>query len=124
MELSVLFKSVLEQDKAPVVICDLDNTIVYMNPAAVEYDAKRGGAELLGKSVMNCHAPRTENKIATVLDWFKKSPENNIVYTQHKVPTNEDVYMVALRDDEGTLVGYYEKHEYKNAETMERYKMD
>ena len=30
--------------------------------------------------------------------------------------------MVALRD-EGKLIGYYEKHEYRNAETMEPYDM-
>lgn len=29
--------------------------------------------------------------------------------------------MVALRDDSGTLIGYYEKHEYRDRETMERY---
>ena len=28
--------------------------------------------------------------------------------------------MVALRD-EGKLIGYYEKHEYRNAETMKPY---
>ena len=33
---------------------------------------------------------------------------------------NKDVYMVALRD-EGELIGYYEKHEYRNAETMKPY---
>ena len=33
---------------------------------------------------------------------------------------NKDVYMVALRE-EGRLIGYYEKHEYRNAETMKQY---
>ena len=33
---------------------------------------------------------------------------------------NKDVYMVALRD-EGNLIGYYEKHEYRNSETMKPY---
>lgn len=28
------FKSVLEQDEAAIVLCDLEHTIVYMNPAA------------------------------------------------------------------------------------------
>ena len=32
--------------------------------------------------------------------------------------------MVALRDDDGTLIGYYEKHEYRNQETAELYKME
>lgn len=30
------FKSVIDADDAPVVICDLEHTIVYMNPTAVK----------------------------------------------------------------------------------------
>ena len=29
--------------------------------------------------------------------------------------------MVALRDEDGKLIGYYEKHEYRNRETMKFY---
>ncbi len=29
--------------------------------------------------------------------------------------------MIALRDDDGTLIGYYEKHEYRNIETAKPY---
>ena len=29
--------------------------------------------------------------------------------------------MVALRDEDGTLIGYYEKHEYRDSETLPRY---
>ena len=29
--------------------------------------------------------------------------------------------MVALRDEVGKLIGYYEKHEYRDRETMELY---
>ena len=32
--------------------------------------------------------------------------------------------MVALRDDDGELIGYYEKHEYRTAETMKMYDID
>lgn len=38
----------------------------------------------------------------------------------YKIGESKDVYMVALRD-EGELIGYYEKHEYRNAETMKPY---
>lgn len=31
------------------------------------------------------------------------------------------VYMVAPRDDAGKLIGYYEKHEYRNLETRKLY---
>ena len=36
MELGAYFKSIIEQDQAPVVICDTEHTVIYMNPAAVE----------------------------------------------------------------------------------------
>ena len=29
--------------------------------------------------------------------------------------------MVALRDEDGTLIGYYEKHDFRKAETMKQY---
>ncbi len=32
--------------------------------------------------------------------------------------------MVALRDEDGTLIGYYEKHEYRDVETCMRYDFD
>ncbi len=32
-----LFRSVLAGDRAPVVICDLSHTVVYLNPAAIEH---------------------------------------------------------------------------------------
>ena len=31
--------------------------------------------------------------------------------------------MVALRDDSGDLIAYYEKHEYRDRETMKMYEM-
>lgn len=33
--LSTYFKSIIDQDRYPVVICDLKHTILYMNPAMV-----------------------------------------------------------------------------------------
>lgn len=34
-DLNAYFKSIIDQDREAVVICDLDHTIIYMNPAAV-----------------------------------------------------------------------------------------
>ena len=53
-------------------------------------------------------------------DTISLDESHNIVYTFHNEKQNKDVYMVALRDD-GKLIGYYEKHEYRNAETMKQY---
>ena len=121
MELLHFFKSVIDQDRCAIVICNLEHEIIYMNPTAVERYAKRGGAELVGKSLMNCHNPQSAEKIHKVVAWFAQSRENNIIYTYYNEKENKDVYMIALRDGDGTLIGYYEKHEYRNRETAKMY---
>ena len=80
----------------------------------------RGGDKLIGRSLLDCHNPESRDKIQQVVDWFAIDERHNIVYTFHNEKQNKDVYMVALRDD-GKLIGYYEKHEYRNAETMKQY---
>lgn len=124
MELSLFFKSVIDMDTAAVVICNLQHEIIYMNPAAGERYKKSGGLSLVGSSLLDCHNEKSKVKIKQVVDWFLKSPENNRVYTFYNPKENKDVYMIALRDDTGALIGYYEKHEYRNRETAEFYCMD
>lgn len=114
------FKSIVDQDRCAVVICNLEHEVIYMNPAAVESYAKRGGDKLIGQSLLNCHNAQSNEKIKQVIAWFASSPEHNLVYTFHNEKQNKDVYMVALRD-EGKLIGYYEKHEFRNRETMQQY---
>ena len=115
--LEQLFKSVLDMDRAPIVLCNMDSTVVYMNPSAIA----RYKVDLTGKSIKICHPDAANEKIDRVLQWFGKSRENNIVYTFCNEKENKDVYMVALRDANGELIGYYEKHEYRNKETASLY---
>ena len=120
MKLDSYYKSIIDQDRAAVVICNLQHEILYMNPAAVNNYAKRGGSSLVGKSLLKCHNPESGQKIQQVIDWFAADESHNIVYTFHNEKQNKDVYMVALREG-SKLIGYYEKHEYRNAETMKPY---
>ncbi len=117
--LEQVFKSILEQDKAPIVVCDMQSKVLYMNPAAI----LRYKRDLTGQSVKSCHPAAANEKIDRVLDWFSQSRDNNIVYTYRNDKENKDVYMVALRNDDGALIGYYEKHEFRNRETARLYDM-
>ena len=114
MELSQFFKSIIDQDPMPVVICDLNNIIVYMNPAAIENYDDDGGKKLIGLLIFDCHSHASVEKIDRVVKWFAQSPDNNIIHTFYKESKCRDVYMVALRDEDGNLIGYYEKHESRN----------
>ncbi|MDE7362408.1 MAG: PAS domain-containing protein [Oscillospiraceae bacterium] len=122
MNLTQFYKSVLDQDRSPIVICNLQHEIIYMNATAVERYKKHG--DLLGKSLLDCHSPASNEMIKRVVEWFAADSAHNIVFTFHNDKENKDVYMVALRDENGGLIGYYEKHEYRNAETMPRYNLD
>ena len=116
--LNRLFKSIIDQDTASVVVCDMNSKIVYMNPASI----KRYHRDLTGGNLKDCHPPKANKMIDKVLDWFKASEDNNIMDTFHNETENKDVYMGALRDDDKTLIGYYEKHEYRNIESVGFYK--
>ena len=117
MKLYKLFKSVLDQDRTPVVVCDMNDIIVYMNPCAI----KRYHKDLTGKSIKDCHPPKANEMIDRVVAWFNESKDNNTIYTYRNDEENKDANMEALREDDGTLIGYYEKHEYRNRETNTLY---
>lgn len=121
MNLLPFFKSILNEDKSPIVICDLNHTIIYMNPSACQRYKRQGGEELMGKSLLNCHNPKSREMIEKVIAWFGESYDNNRIYTYRNDEENKDVYMIALRDESGELIGYYEKHEYRNRETEPLY---
>lgn len=114
------YKSIIDQDRSAVVICDTTHKIIYMNPAAIKTYAKRGGEKLIGQSIMDCHNEESREKMRRVVEWFAESPEHNMVYTFYNEKQNKDVYMVALRAGD-KLIGYYEKHEFRNRETMKMY---
>lgn len=121
MELSKYFKSVIDQDKSAVVICNLEHEIIYMNPAAIQRYEKQGGQALVGRSLLDCHGPHSCELIKKVILCFTESEEHDRIYTSYNEKENKDVYMVALRNDDGSLIGYYEKHEYRNRETAKMY---
>lgn len=124
VDLAVFWKSVLEQDEAAIVLCNLLHEIVYMNPVAVRRYANHGGSQLLGKNILDCHNKASREKMLAVCRWFQESPSHNKVFTTHNAKENSDVYMVALRSDDGTLIGYYERHMDRTPETQKCYTME
>ena len=121
MKLSQYFKSIIDTDSTAIVICDTEHKIIYMNPAACKSYCKSGGHLLIGKSLLECHNAKSGELINQVIDWFKADKRNNRVHTFFNENQNKDVYMVALRDDNGALIGYYEKHEYRSPDTSPLY---
>ena len=123
MELNCFFQSIIDQDTAPIVVCDLDHTVLYLNATA----AKRYGqgyalgSDMVGKNLLNCHNSKSRELIENCLAWFASDEEHNIVHESYNPQENKDVYIVALRDKEKKLIGYYEKHEYRTRDTSKFY---
>ena len=108
MELVPFLKSVVDNDTDAVVVCDLSHTMIYLNPAAVKRYEKRGGAALVGKSVLDCHNEHSRRMIERVIEWYQKDASHNVVFLGFQEKRREDLYMIALRDENGGLIGYYE----------------
>lgn len=117
MKISPFFRSVVDADIAPIVICETDHTIVYLNPAAAKRYASMGGMQLIGRSILECHNEKSNERIRSIVEWFEDDPDNNRVFLAHYDDENKDTYMTALRDERGELIGYYEKHEYRTPES-------
>ena len=100
-----LYKSFLNSMKNPFMFVDNTHTISYMNKAAIaHYDA---GEKLLGTSIFDCHNEQSNKMINEIFEKMLKGLE------EEKITDNEKyiVYMRAIRDDEGNLLGYYERYE-------------
>lgn len=52
-----------------VTVCDLKGIIVYMNRASIFGFHKYGGADLIGKSLLDCHLPVSQEKIKEMLEY-------------------------------------------------------
>lgn len=114
--LTTYFKGIIDANEKPIVVCNTEHIIIYMNPAAVKQYQKRGGADLVGKSIFDCHNPHTKELIKKNVQAMKKDKSLNKIFEFHKNwdGANDDVYCAAIRDDSGELIGYYEKFEDKN----------
>ena len=53
------YKSIIDQDRCAVVICNLKHEIIYMNPAAILNYKKWGGDKLIGRSLLGCLNPKS-----------------------------------------------------------------
>jgi transcriptional regulator with PAS, ATPase and Fis domain len=83
-----------EEMNVRVTVCDLDAKIVYMNKAAIEGFQKYGGAQLIGKSLYDCHIPKSCD---TIKDLLAKPRDNSYLLNKgdfkrmiHQIPWMEN----------------------------------
>jgi len=102
---NVSLDHLLDSLKDPFVFCDTSHVIRYMNRAAVERYA--GKPAEIGRSIFDCHNDESNLQIAQVADTLALG-EDEVLITDDE---RHRIYMRAVRDAEGTLLGYYERYE-------------
>lgn len=109
------YQAILDSVKHPIVFVDNDHIIRFMNRAAkVRYYERRGYAELIGKSILDCHNPVSINQI---MQAYKRLENGEDEVRLHLDKDREKATVfVGVRDDNGRLLGYYERSERTNAQ--------
>jgi PAS domain-containing protein len=109
MEESKITKLLLEAIPYPVVFADLSHRIRYVNRRAVfEYEEMRGHRNLLGSSLLDCHNEQSRQKIREIVARFEQHGGEEFLMVTSR---NQRAYMTPVRDEDGSLVGYFERYE-------------
>jgi len=121
-ELNDFFKAIIDTDDGPVVICNLDYRVIYANPAASKFYEKK--ASITGKLLETLMDAEMLSKVVMSVEWFKEDEENNKVFAFHDKCTNMDMYILAIRNKSGELIGFYGRREDRTPEQGKEFDLD
>ncbi|UCD75567.1 MAG: PAS domain-containing protein [Phycisphaerales bacterium] len=100
-----LHAAILDSMKNPVLFADTEHVIRYMNKAAIaHYD---DGEALIGRSLLVCHNEQSQKLIHEISAAMRDGEEERLITDNEK----HRIYMRAVRDGRGELIGYYERYE-------------
>jgi len=104
--------AILDTINHPIVFVDTDHVIRYLNkPAMKRYYEVRGYSDLIGKSLFDCHNEDSRKHIIALYERLQAG-ENEIFLKIGKFNKfNEKITVIAVRDKDGALLGYYERFE-------------
>lgn len=111
MDFNMVFKDIVDNEKNPVCFVDINHIITYMNRSALKRYAHRGGADLIGKSLFDCHNENSKRLTLEYIDRFMSDDNLTEIYMGYNEKHKENNYIVAVRDENRKLIGYYERHE-------------
>ncbi|MBN2428477.1 MAG: PAS domain-containing protein [Deltaproteobacteria bacterium] len=100
-----MLEAFVDSLKDPFMFVDTDHVIRFMNKAAIA--AYKRGAGHLGESIFICH---NEDSCRIIREVFAKMQEG----LEEQLITDNDrfrIFMRAVREGSGRLLGYYERYE-------------
>ncbi|MBU1701075.1 MAG: PAS domain-containing protein [Candidatus Eisenbacteria bacterium] len=100
-----MLEAFLNSLKNPFLFVDNDHIIRYMNNAAARH--YKEGVALLGTSIFDCHNGESNAVIKKIFAEMKSGLDERMITDNEKYR----IYMRAVRDEKGMLLGYYERYE-------------
>jgi PAS domain-containing protein len=98
--------AILDSLKDPVLVADTQHVTCYMNRAAVAYYEE--GESLMGRSLLDCHQQASQRMMIDILAAMQSEGLDEQLITDNE---KHRIYMRAVRDEAGLVLGYYERYE-------------
>ena len=99
------YQDLLDSFKDPVLVADTGHIIRYANQAARKFYPD--GEQLLGRSLFACHNQQSQRQMKEILQQLEAGLAEQLITDNQK----NRIYMRALRNRAGQLIGYYERFE-------------
>lgn len=98
--------NILDAYAYEIVFVDRNHIVQYMNKTAKQ---RYGDRVQIGRSLFHCHNENSKTKIEALLK--RADAGENEMFELYNGKTGEREFFVPVRDSEGIVIGYFERHE-------------
>ncbi len=121
-DLNEFFKGIVDSEEGPIIICNLDYRIIYVNPVAEK--CYKNSYMFTGKLLESFIDEEMLSKVVMSIEWFKEDVKNNKVFALHDKKNNMDMYILAIRNTNGELIGFYGRREDRTPDQGKMFDLD
>jgi len=105
----LFLESLLNSIKDPILVADANHIVQYINNAAIKHYEE--GERLLGSDLLECHNEASQRMMIEILAQMQRGLEEKLITDNEKYR----IFMRAVRDEDGNLIGYFERYEPPNS---------
>lgn len=98
--------AILDAYAYEIVFADREHIVRYMNKTA---KVRYGDRVIVGNSLFNCHNENSKKKIEAFLE--RADAGEDEMFEVYNGKTGEREFFVPVRDAQGKVIGYFERHE-------------
>ncbi len=101
-----LLSNILDAYTYEIIFVDRNHIVQYMNKTAKE---RYGTRIQVGQNLFNCHNENSRKKIEAFLQRADNGEDE--MFEAYNTKTGEREFFVPVRNDDGKVLGYFERHE-------------